>query len=74
MTSWKDGGLTPWHSPGKTFRLNLTVQIGEPARGKGVCQHYDYAVIFTAVARALKIPTRINAGYLMTDGYSGVHA
>jgi transglutaminase-like putative cysteine protease len=34
------------------------------ARGHGVCQHY--AVIFTAVARALKIPTRIVSGYALS--------
>ncbi len=42
------------------------------ARGKGVCQHY--AVIFTAIARALKIPSRIVAGYLLKDGSAGGHA
>ncbi len=41
-------------------------------RGKGVCQHY--AVIFTAIARALKIPTRIVSGYLLTNNSPGRHA
>ena len=35
------------------------------ARGKGVCQHF--AVIFTAIARALKIPTRIVVGFNLND-------
>lgn len=36
---------------------------------KGVCQHY--AVIFTAVARALNIPARIIAGYYLSDSAGG---
>lgn len=42
------------------------------ARGKGVCQHY--AVIFTAIARALKIPTRIVVGFLLGDAKARFHA
>lgn len=42
------------------------------SRGKGVCQHY--AVIFTAVARALKIPTRIVMGYHLSGNAAGSHA
>ncbi len=42
------------------------------SRKKGVCQHY--AVIFTAVARALKIPTRIMSGFFISDGPPGFHA
>jgi len=42
------------------------------ARGKGVCQHY--AVIFTAIARALKIPTRIIYGYHLDDSLASGHA
>ncbi|MGZ3809349.1 MAG: transglutaminase-like domain-containing protein, partial [Bacteriovorax sp.] len=42
------------------------------SRGKGVCQHY--AVIFTTIARALKIPTRIVMGYLLGNGSAGSHA
>lgn len=41
-------------------------------RGKGVCQHY--AVIFTALARALKIPTRIISGYLIANKKLNAHA
>lgn len=41
-------------------------------RGKGVCQHY--AVIFTAIARALKIPTRIIVGFLLSEQSAGGHA
>lgn len=41
-------------------------------RGKGVCQHY--AVIFTALARAMGIPTRIIMGYLLTNEGAGAHA
>ena len=40
-------------------------------RGMGVCQHY--AVIFTAIARSLKIPSRIVMGYLLY-GNPGAHA
>lgn len=42
------------------------------ARGKGVCQHYS--VIFTAIARAVGIPTRIVAGYHLDDKAAGGHA
>ncbi|MGZ6441975.1 MAG: transglutaminase-like domain-containing protein, partial [Pseudobdellovibrionaceae bacterium] len=42
------------------------------SRGKGVCQHY--AVIFTTIARALKIPTRIVMGYLLGNWSAGSHA
>ncbi len=42
------------------------------ATGKGVCQHY--AVIFTALARAMKIPSRIIAGYYLGDKQPGGHA
>ena len=41
-------------------------------RGQGVCQHY--AVIFTAIARALEIPSRIVVGYLLTGDAPGGHA
>lgn len=41
-------------------------------RGKGVCQHY--AVIFTAIARALKIPTRIIVGFHISEESAGGHA
>jgi hypothetical protein len=41
-------------------------------RKKGVCQHY--AVLFTAIARALKIPTRIVVGYLIFGSRSELHA
>ncbi len=41
-------------------------------RGTGVCQHF--AVIFTAMTRAMKIPTRIVAGYLLTETSAGMHA
>ncbi len=41
-------------------------------RKKGVCQHY--AVLFTAIARALKIPTRIVVGYLIQGSETGLHA
>lgn len=41
-------------------------------RGKGVCQHY--AVIFTAIARALKIPTRIIHGISFSDNKAFRHA
>ncbi len=41
-------------------------------RGKGVCQHYS--VIFTAVARALKIPTRIVSGFALMGDKPGGHA
>lgn len=41
-------------------------------RGKGVCQHY--AVIFTAIARALKIPTRIIVGFHLSEDSAGGHA
>jgi hypothetical protein len=41
-------------------------------RHKGVCQHY--AVIFTAIARALKIPSRIVVGYLLTGTTPDFHA
>lgn len=34
-------------------------------RKKGVCQHY--AVLYTAIARAMKIPTRIVMGYSLHD-------
>jgi len=42
------------------------------SRGTGVCQHY--AVIYTAIARALKIPTRIVYGYLLMGDAPGAHA
>lgn len=42
------------------------------SRGKGVCQHY--AVIFTAIARALKIPTRIIVGFHISEESAGGHA
>ncbi len=42
------------------------------ARGKGVCQHY--AVIFTTISRALKIPTRIVFGYSLFSNSVGAHA
>ena len=41
-------------------------------RGKGVCQHY--AVIFTAIARAMKIPTRIIVGFHLSETSAGGHA
>lgn len=41
-------------------------------RGKGVCQHY--AVIFTAIARAMKIPTRIVVGFHLSEQSAGGHA
>lgn len=41
-------------------------------RRKGVCQHY--AVIFTALARALKIPSRIIVGFLIRGESVGMHA
>lgn len=41
-------------------------------RKKGVCQHY--AVIFTAIARALKIPTRIVFGYFIDSTTTTPHA
>lgn len=41
-------------------------------RGKGVCQHY--AVIFTAIARSLKIPTRIVAGFHLGEKSAAFHA
>ncbi len=41
-------------------------------RKKGVCQHY--AVLFTALARALKIPSRIIMGYLIAADKPGMHA
>jgi len=41
-------------------------------RGKGVCQHY--AVIFTALARAMKIPTRIIVGFHLSETSAGGHA
>lgn len=41
-------------------------------RGKGVCQHY--AVIYTAIARALKIPTRIVMGYSLSHSKPALHA
>lgn len=41
-------------------------------RKKGVCQHY--AVLFTAIARALKIPTRIVVGWLVKGNSAGMHA
>ncbi len=41
-------------------------------RKKGVCQHY--AVLFTAIARALKIPSRIIVGYLINAEKPGMHA
>jgi transglutaminase/protease-like cytokinesis protein 3 len=42
------------------------------ARGQGVCQHY--AVLFTAIARALKIPTRIVLGLSLINGRPSGHA
>lgn len=42
------------------------------SRGKGVCQHY--AVIFTAIARAMNIPTRIVLGFHLSDKAAGGHA
>ncbi len=39
-------------------------------RGKGVCQHYS--VIFTSIARALKIPTRIIFGYSLRSGIRAI--
>jgi len=42
------------------------------SRRTGVCQHY--AVIFTTLARALKIPSRIVVGFLMTGETAGNHA
>lgn len=41
-------------------------------RGKGVCQHF--AVIFTAIARAIKIPTRIIVGFHLSETSAGGHA
>jgi len=41
-------------------------------RKTGVCQHY--AVIFTAIARALKIPSRIVVGYSLSGEAPGGHA
>jgi hypothetical protein len=41
-------------------------------RKKGVCQHY--AVIFVAIARALKIPSRIVMGHLIDGAKLGNHA
>ncbi|MBC7421464.1 MAG: transglutaminase domain-containing protein [Bdellovibrio sp.] len=41
-------------------------------RKKGVCQHY--AVLFTAIARALKIPSRIVVGYHISAEKPGMHA
>ena len=41
-------------------------------RGKGVCQHF--AVIFTAIARAMKIPTRIIVGFHLSETSAGGHA
>jgi hypothetical protein len=41
-------------------------------RKTGVCQHY--AVIFTAIARALKIPSRIVVGYSLSGASPGGHA
>ncbi len=41
-------------------------------RKKGVCQHY--AVLYTAIARALKIPSRIIVGYLIQGTKTGLHA
>ncbi len=41
-------------------------------RGKGVCQHY--AVIFTSIARALKIPTRIVMGFSLAGAAPVGHA
>ncbi len=41
-------------------------------RKKGVCQHY--AVLFTAIARAMKIPSRIVNGYLINGDKPGLHA
>jgi|GEM_PF-1767040 len=43
-------------------------------RGQGVCQHYS--VLFTALARALQIPTRIVVGYLLStdEPAAGAHA
>ncbi len=41
-------------------------------RKMGVCQHY--AVIFTAIARALKVPARIVVGLLFSGGSAGWHA
>ena len=46
-----------------TIRPLTTAEALE--RGKGVCQHYS--VIFTAIARSLKIPSRIVVGFFMTD-------
>lgn len=40
-------------------------------RKKGVCQHYS--VLYTAIARAMKIPTRIVMGYLLNNS-AGAHA
>ena len=41
-------------------------------RKKGVCQHY--AVLFTAIARALKIPARIVVGFHIMGERVGFHA
>ncbi len=41
-------------------------------RKKGVCQHY--AVLYTAIARALRIPSRIIVGYLIQGPKTGLHA
>ncbi len=41
-------------------------------RKKGVCQHY--AVLFTAIARALKIPSRIIVGYYISGEHVSLHA
>jgi len=41
-------------------------------RKKGVCQHY--AVLFTAITRALKIPSRIIIGFFVNAESLGFHA
>lgn len=41
-------------------------------RKKGVCQHYS--VLFTTIARALKVPSRITWGYLINGKKVGSHA
>jgi len=41
-------------------------------RKKGVCQHY--AVLFTAIARGLKIPSRIIVGFYVDGEHLGYHA
>lgn len=41
-------------------------------RKTGVCQHFS--VIFTAAARAMKIPTRIVIGYSLAGASPGLHA